>query len=210
MRAAHLIAGRHSHDPPELEDFAPEVDAQVEEILAFAGACSGAAASGEPLTPARVVAEVQDRMSRSAAHVREISSVKRELERARELKRALRGRLRVRDIRALSTAFWAADLCLAHWVYLEAIQIYLEAGGGSRGSTMVLAEGGELPAPTLEDRWRFWRNPTGVDAEEEILEVWMEGEETVRSAWTAPRSIPQRAGWFEEVWKEFREGRIVD
>ena len=210
MRAAHLIAGRYSQEPPELEAFTPGVEAQVEEVLAFAEGCSGTAAEGEPLTPAQVVAEVQDRMSRGAAHVREISSVKKELQGARELLRALPGRLRVRDVRGLSTAFWAADLCLAHVVFLEAIRVYLEAGGGSRGSAMVLAEEGELPAPTIEDHWRFRRNAPGVAAEEEILEVWVEEEGDVRGTWVSPRSIPLEDGWFEEVWREFREGRIID
>jgi hypothetical protein len=210
MRAAHLIAGRYSQEPPELEAFTSGVETQVEEVLAFAEGCSGTAAEGEPLTPAQVVAEVQDRMSRAAAHVREISSVKKELQGARELLRALPGRLRVRDVRALSTAFWAADLCLAHVVFLEAIRIYLEAGGGSRGSAMVLAQEGELPAPTLEDHWRFRRNAPGVAAEEEILEVWVEEEGDVRGTWVSPRSIPLEDGWFEEVWREFREGSIID
>jgi succinate dehydrogenase/fumarate reductase flavoprotein subunit len=210
MRAAERIAGRYSQEPPEMEAFAPGVEAQVEEVLAFAEGCSGTAAEGEPLTPARMVAEIQDRMSRGAAHVREISSVRKELEGARELLRALPGRLRARDVRALSTAFWAADLCLAHVVFLEAIRIYLEAGGGSRGSAMVLAQGGELPAPTLEDHWRFRRNAPGVAAEEEILEVWVEEEGAVRGTWVSPRSIPLEDGWFEEVWREFREGRIIE
>jgi succinate dehydrogenase/fumarate reductase flavoprotein subunit len=210
MRAAELIAGRHDRPPPALEAFAPGVEAQVEEILAFAEGCSGGVAGGEPLTPAWVVGEVQDRMSRGAAHVRDISSVRKELDGARALLRALPGRLRVRDVRALSTAFWAADLCLTHWVFLEAIRIYLEAGGGSRGSAMVLAQEGELPAPTLEGHWRFRRNQPGVAAEEEILEVWVEGGGEVQSTWVSPRPIPQEDGWFEEVWKDFREGRVID
>jgi succinate dehydrogenase/fumarate reductase flavoprotein subunit len=209
-RAAQLIAGRYGQEPPALEVFAPGVEAQVEEVLAFAEGCSGTAARGEPLTPARVVAEVQDRMSRGAAHVRDVSSVRDELEGALELLRTLPGRLRVRDVRALSTAFWAADLCLTHWLFLEAIRIYLESGGASRGSAMVLAAEGELPAPTLEDHWRFRRNASGVAAEEEILEVWVKGGGEVQSTWVSPRSIPREERWFEEVWKEFREGRIID
>jgi hypothetical protein len=132
-----------------------------------------------------------------------------ELEGARQLLRRLPRDLRVRDVRGLSTAFWAADLCLTHRVYLEAIQTYLEAGGGSRGSVLVLDHSGELPCTTLGEEWRFARSQPETGAEREILEVWVDPDDEVGHRWVSVRPVPVEDGWFEEVWREYRAGRIV-
>ena len=113
-------------------------------------------------------------------------------------------------MRALPTALWAADLCLTHSVYLEAILAYLDAGGRSRGSVLVLDGSGELPCAGLEDGWRFARNEPGAPVDGEILEVWMDGEGEVRTRWVPVRPVPTDEGWFEEVWREYREGRVIE
>ncbi len=203
-RAARTIAARRTHPPAGTDAFAASVRSQVEELLAFAeGCCSPTHGSGR-ITPARVVAEIQERMSESAAHIREAGTVGNAVREARELLGRLPAELRVGDVRGLNTAFWAADLCLTHLVYLEAIRSYLEAGGGSRGSALVLDEGGELPAPTLEERWRYRRSRPERRGEREILEVWLDGNE-VHTTWVPPRPVPSGEEWFEEVWKAYRE-----
>jgi hypothetical protein len=141
--------------------------------------------------------------------VREATSVEKAATDAGLLLQSLPERLRVSDPRAVSTAFWAADLCLAHRVYLEAIRTYLEAGGRSRGSALVLDPEGKRPCPGLEEEWRFRCNDEGASVDGEILEVWMETHDRVETRWVPVRPIPQDQGWFEEVWKAFREDRII-
>jgi succinate dehydrogenase/fumarate reductase flavoprotein subunit len=210
MRAALYIAKHYVQEPPELGDFGPAVALQVEACLAFCERSLNTSDGGSPLTPAQVIGQVQDRMSRSAAHVRDPSVVRREVEEARRLFQRLPGKLRVGEVRALPTAFWAADLCLSHLVYLEAIKTYLETGGRSRGSVLVLDGKGELPCPSLEDQWRFARNDPRALVDREILEVWLDTEGEVDSRWIPGRPVPTGAGWFEEVWREYREGRVID
>lgn len=209
MRATHYIAANYRQGPPEVDEFVSQVAPQVEDSLLFCAGTLGAAHGEGSLTPAYVIGEIQERMSRSAAHVREPSIVGREVEGARRLLQRLPGELRTGDVRALTTAFWAADLCLTHLVYLEAIHAYLEVGGRSRGSVLVLDGAGELPSPTLEEDWRFGVNEDDAPVDREILEVWTSGEGEVMNQWVSVRPIPSEEGWFEEVWKKYREGRIV-
>jgi hypothetical protein len=128
---------------------------------------------------------------------------------ARKLVEDLPNRLRVSLPGALSTAFWATDLALSHVVYLEALKRYLNAGGRSRGSFLVLDDAGELPCTTLEDDWRFARQEPDLAVDREILEVWLDEEGEVRDRWVPVRPVPTDEGWFEEVWEEYREGRAV-
>jgi hypothetical protein len=193
-----------------VEDFGRAARAQIEECVRFCERTSGPPEHGsDPTTPAEVVARVQDRMSRCAAHVRDASAVRRAVESARRLWERLPSELRVRDARALKTAFWAADLCLAHWVWLESIKAYLDAGGSSRGSVLILDGNGTLPAPGLEDEWRFAAADPASRVDKEILEVRLTGGDEVSFEWVPVRPVPSEDGWFEDVWREYREGRVI-
>jgi len=209
VRAAQFIAGNCRQGPLDGDEFVARVEGQVDEALSFCATILSDAPGDGSLTPAEVIGEVQDRMSQSAAHVREPSLVRKEVEGARRLLQRLPEALRIRDVRALTTAFWAADLSLTHLVFLEGIHAYLEAGGRSRGSSLVLDSAGESPSPMLEEGWRFGVNEADAPVDREILEVWMEGGEEVKTRWVPVRPIPTAEGWFEEVWKKYREGRIV-
>jgi len=209
LRAASYIAAHYGGSPYAEEDFAEAVRGQVGECLEFAERVSGEAKPRKHLSPAQVITDVQNRMSRYGGHVRERPRVEEGVESAWKLVRDLPARLRVSDMRALSTAFWAADLALSHVVYLEAVKQYLEAGGGSRGSFLVLDATGELPCSTLEEDWRFAKLDSEAAVSREIQEVWVEEAEKVSTRWVPVRPVPSEEGWFEEIWKEYRGGRII-
>jgi len=209
LRAALFISRHYRDAPPEVEAFAPEVTGQVAGCLDFCRRTLSPPGPEGSLTPAQVIGQVQDRMSRSAAHLRSREGVAEAAEGARRLLEALPSALRVKDPRGIKTAFWAADLCLTHRVWLEAILAYLEAGGGSRGSVLVLDPQGELPAPTLEDGWRFRVAGRGSPADREILESRAAGNGGVDHRWVPVRPVPEEEGWFEAVWREYRDGRVV-
>lgn len=85
-------------------------------------------------------------------------------------------------------------LVLAHFIYLKSILYQVESQVGSRGSAGVINEKGVLQEEDVSFR-------------EKVLEtVWEEGE--VRSCFAPVRPIPQTDGWFENIWKEYNEGRI--
>ena len=213
LRAAQFIARNYSEDPPPVESLSAVVSREVTECLSFCHRTLEPPGSEDSLTPAQVIAQIQDRMSKTGAHLRSRAGVVGAVEAAQRLMEELPTVLRVRDPRALKTAFWAADLCLTHRVYLDAMRAYLEAGGGSRGSVLVLDPEGELPAPTLEEGWRFREGSPGAGgkalSQGEILESQVVSQGDVQHRWVPIRPIPADDGWFERVWRAYREGKVV-
>ena len=98
---------------------------------------------------------------------------------------------------------------MTHAVYLEAIGEYLERGGKSRGSYLVPDASGKPPHPLLGSRWAFSLSAPEDLAAANILEVRLDGKGRVRKSWVPVRPVPRPEGWFETVWKDFREDRIV-
>ncbi|MGD2215385.1 MAG: FAD-binding protein [Gemmatimonadales bacterium] len=209
LRAALYIAENYTEEPLQLSDFASAAEPQVEACLALCEQVLSEAERATPLTPAQVIGEVQARMSRTAAHVRDPSAVGEEAQAARQLLDRLPSDLKVSRVESLPVAFRAADLCLTHLVYLEAIRAYLEAGGRSRGSALVLDREGELPCPNLDEAWRFKRNEPGASVDREVLEVWVDAQYEVKTRWVPVRPVPRDEGWFEQVWRDYREGRVI-
>ncbi len=74
---------------------------------------------------------------------------------------------------------------------------------------MVLDPAGQLPCAGLEEAWRFKRNEPGLPVDREILEVWLDAEDRVNVRWVPVRPLPQDEGWFEQVWREYRDGNVI-
>jgi succinate dehydrogenase/fumarate reductase flavoprotein subunit len=210
IRAAHYITSNCNDAPPTLEELAPVVSSQVSECLEFCKrVCSDAGADGHSLSPATVLAEIQDRMSISAAHVRKPEVVATALEHAWLLLQRVDRELRVPRPKGLPMAFRVADLCLTHAVYLAAIAAYLNAGGRSRGGALVLDSAGEPCGAALDERWSFARNPPAARVDENILEVRYVAPGEVQTEWVAVRPVPTVNGWFEQVWADYRARKAV-
>ncbi|MFZ4395759.1 MAG: oxidoreductase, partial [Kiritimatiellia bacterium] len=152
-------------------------------------------------------AQMQARMSRSAAHIRSRSDLGqaaadawaqwRRLEQAgcagtaEETREALRNR----------------QLCFAHAVYIETVRFAVESGVGSRGSCIVLDPAGSRAHPHLDPaQWSF--APENTSFREQVLETLAARNGTTTSRWVPRRPMPESDAWFETAWAAFRQGKI--
>ena len=210
LRAALYIAENYTQPPLDLNTFKKVAESQVDECVAFcARVCDGAGIQ-QSITPALAIGDIQERMSRVAAHVRDPDLVDEALTAARQLWRCAKQELRIGSAKSLPVAFRAADLCLTHMIYLEAIQAYLKAGGYSRGSIVVLDPSGELPATTMGDQWRFRLNEPDASVDKEILEIHLDAQEQAVKQWVPVRPVPSSDEWFETVWRDYRTGNVIE
>lgn len=135
--------------------------------------------------------ELQTRMTKYGGHLRQAALLDKAAAEAKHLLQNIQTQGYPR--RHAKQALNNCQLAFAHWVYLEAIRFQVQAGVGSRGSALVLQKDGSF-APENKDFRRL------------LLQTRFDGERT-RSHWQASRDIPNCEGWFENVWRDFREGR---
>jgi len=208
LRAAQFISRRYNASPPAIRDFISRVRAQVEKTVRLAGKMLDPKFKDRSCIE-RTRREIQERMSACGAVVRSLLKVDAAAAEAWELCRKLKSELRVRSAGRLPEAFKNIDLCLTHALYLEAIAEYLKKGGKSRGSYLVLDPSGTEPRPGLGKEWRFSMNMEDSFVDRKILEISFDEKGTVNRKWVNIRRIPRAQGWFENIWKDYREDRIV-
>lgn len=144
--------------------------------------------------------ELQKRMTQFGSHIRDPRSIDAALESAYEQidRFALQG---LQDASDLPHIFQNRHLVLAHAAYLEAIRAYLERGGGSRGSYLVMDPNGDPVLPALGDEWRY---KTEVpELREYVLETVLSANGRFHSRWQPRRPIPDVDSWFENEWNRF-------
>jgi succinate dehydrogenase/fumarate reductase flavoprotein subunit len=209
LRAALFIARRYDADPPDVQTFLATASSQVRLTLAFAReALDGAKLA--PVPAARARAEIQARMSQCGAHIRQGDRVRKACREAWALSERLRTRPEMASPAELAEAFRNEQLALTHAVYLESIAEYLERGGHSRGSSLVVDPQGDLACDGLGERWRFRLNPTDAFVDRHVLETTFDaGTRRLRHIWVPVRPIPEPDTWFETVWKAYREDGVI-
>jgi succinate dehydrogenase/fumarate reductase flavoprotein subunit len=208
LRAARFIAKRYAERPPSLREFSRLAGAEIAERFEFARGCI-VRPGGDRSLAREALAEIRERMSACGGPVRNRADIARETPRAWALLERLRKDMRIASSKSLRQAFKVLDLALTHAVYLEAIREYLERGGRSRGSFLVPDPEGRLPAPGLDARWRLSLASPKDPASRKILEIGFDGKGAVRKRWVDVRPIPEDASWFESVWNDFLEDKIV-
>jgi succinate dehydrogenase/fumarate reductase flavoprotein subunit len=208
LRAAAFISRRYGEKPPAASVFMREARNQVNAIYTQALRMMDAGQKDRDRMRADRL-EIQERMSRFAAHIRRPDQVRQAAEEAWNHLERLRRTLRVPSPADLPDAFKTLDLCLTHAVYLEAVRTYLEAGGGSRGSYLVPDESGEMLCPDLGDAWRSRPVQSRSRAHTCILEVALNPQRGFQSSWIPVRPIPTGSSWFENVWRAYRNDEII-
>ena len=107
----------------------------------------------------------------------------------------------------LAMVYRLRDMLLSQHAYLTAMADYTAHGGKSRGSALYTdLTGGVKPFAQLSDTFTFALDETEAPL---IQELWFE-DGTCRTAWRAPRPIPEDDDFFENGWRSYRETGNID
>ncbi len=208
MRAAIYISKRYSENPPDENQFMDSAEEQLKRKFEFAqGIIDQNVKDDSSIHSTR--SEIQERMSGCGAHIRDPEKVRGAIIEAWMLYSRLKEEIQVSSAKNLPSAFKNLDLCLTHALYLEAIREYLEKGGKSRGAYLVLDPEGERPCKELGNEWSFRLNEKNAFVDKKILEVYLDENLEVEKNWVDIRPVPQEETWFENVWNEYRKGKII-
>ena len=204
LRAAQYICAKYNAPATGSDDLLKEAGEQIDTELAHA---ENWLQSGKTSDNRRYLAEIRKRMSEAGGIIRSLQKVTTAFADAEEMTRYLPGKIGAGTVKELAEAFLLNDHCLTHYVYLSAIKTYLEKGGRSRGSYMVM-EGEDY---LLEDIAEGKRKPDlcqyDRNIENNILEVGYRDGATIKKN-VKVRDIPVQDLWFEKVWKDFIHDNI--
>ena len=103
-------------------------------------------------------------------------------------------------------AYRLRDALLGEMAYTLAMKTYVMAGGKSRGSAIYSSSTGKLPAK-MEELFRF-----ELDAGEfndRIFEITFEAPCSFGGGARPVRPLPEGGGFFENVWREYRENKNI-
>lgn len=185
FRAAEFIAARYAGCSLDLEAAERAAAAKIAGLERFLG-------GGRDWRADR--REFRARMSEAASQLRDEAKLAAAAGAAGRLCRAIAAE--GYPAAAAAEGLRNRQLALAHQVYLEAILFQVQSGVGSRGSALVLDAAGAMI-------------PEDPAFREQVLESRLEGAAVV-NRWTPRRSLPASDGWFENVWRDCREGKIYE
>ena len=149
-------------------------------------------------------AAIMRRMDKFGGFVRAPEAIRRELAiaRAEYLQFAGDG-LGGLDFREIVETLRTRSLCLTHLTYLEAAAVQGERSG-SRGGSIIVAGGAVMDADP--GSWEIV--PEKDDTRSEVMVCTTDRSGNFKYYFEKCRPVPDNAGWFESVWKDFASGKV--
>lgn len=103
------------------------------------------------------------------------------------------------------------QLCVSQIAYLDAVFTAVLSKVGSRGSSLATSPDGRIISSRFPDDWRVQdENESFRDKTLCSYVSNLEDDLTTESFWRPVRSIPEPDDWFENVWRDYREGKIYE
>ncbi|MBN1788253.1 MAG: FAD-binding protein [Sedimentisphaerales bacterium] len=205
-RAAEYIANVYGDAVPDI----PADQSQARSIIEKVEELSN---SDSDLVPQEIIAQIQQRMTTYGGHIRKMENAEKALADAVSLHEQIQKKgLKIEEPKNLISAIQAEHLAFASIGYLTAIVELLKAGGGSRGSHLVLTADGIEVHPDIKDPDTgkpLKLKPENEDLRNTIIEVQFdEGSGEFKCKSVPVRSVPKDRKAFEPAWTDYREGKI--
>ena len=197
-RAAEYIANVYQEASFDQDEFLAIADEQVGRTLHLINKFTKK--TRQIPTTSTMRSDLQQRMTKVAAHIRDLDLVKQAISETQgQYEKICRGEVIVETGDDLIRYFQNRQLCFTQLAVLKSIEAYIERGGGSRGSYVVVdAKGKQIDG--LSDEFKY--RPENEDLRSFILEYQcLGGVETL--TWEPVREIPDDDFWFENVWRTY-------
>jgi succinate dehydrogenase/fumarate reductase flavoprotein subunit len=205
-RAAQFISKKYTMAPVSINKFIQDNLPKIESELKLA---SGWMENGKGYRLDGYFKEIRKRMSGAGGIIRSGKIVSKAVKEAAEMLNDLPKVIGAENVDELRKCFLLADHCLTHLLYLEAINMYLEMGGRSRGSFIVKDDRADSYYPESFSGWQPDLCRYDKQVENEILEVSYKSGKTAFSL-TPVRDIPLQDLWFERVWKDYLKDSFTE
>ncbi|MBN1573049.1 MAG: FAD-binding protein [Deltaproteobacteria bacterium] len=201
LRAAQMIAKRSS-----AEDLRGERGLMEERLAGKLECLKRLLASDRKIDPAAERGVIQERMSAVMGIVRNRAEIKSALEENKKMFERHKS-AGVEDRGDIPAFLKNEDLLLTERGFLESALELLKGLKGSRGSFLV-GRLDELVDLYIESAGRGIEIDIDESNGDTVVEFAYDENLNGRTRLVKARKIPSQEGWFEEDWREFREGKI--
>lgn len=209
LRAAQYIANVYGASLPAKDNIAKDVAKQLGlliERIDFGRISKG-------LNAKKVICDIQNRMTASAGHIRQIDDTQNAFLQAVALVKDIeKNGIATHGAKDIIIAIQAEHLSLASAAYLKAITALLERDSGSRGSHLVISSDGIAVHSSVVDKdgkeLRF--KPENKTLRKTVLRIIFNpaNSEMFDVEEVAVRPVPKERKAFEPAWQDYREGKI--
>jgi succinate dehydrogenase/fumarate reductase flavoprotein subunit len=212
LRASQYIARNRAGLPDETA--AKAIEHKVQAVATeVASLCHAMLASGEKSgdNTTALLAEHRADMSACAAAIRNVSAMKALIEKNRALLSSFDSRVAAVGSLGLARAFSLRDSLITQIAVLSSMIDYVEAGGRSRGSALYTAPDGQSAAGLENEAdglFRYLLDDGARDAVAQTL-TYDAANMDCTAAWREVRPLPEGGGFFENVWRSYRENGNV-
>ncbi len=204
-RAAQFIAARYQEAPLPLDQFVQTISTQVQNKIQLGQ--DFLAKLGTTSTVLDIRQQIGERMTKKGAHIRSLEEAKVGASEAQQQLQRLVDETVITSATELAYCFQNYDLLLTQYVYLSAIVDFIAEGGTSRGSYLVYDANGDLPLAFLAEEFRFSLS-NDQSFQKRIQRVSMKNGEC-KFQWDPVRALPEEDSWFENVWNDYLNDKII-
>lgn len=202
FRAAQYIAARCQGEPDAADDVLKLCKEQVLEIISL----GTQALSEQEDNLSETWETITARMSRVGAAIRNLSDIHDTRIMLENEISSFPETIKIREKRKLCKMYRLRELMICQYVYLGAMEDYINNGGLSRGSAMYTDIEGDIPDDSLPEMFRFRLEQD--ESENMVQEVKYVGGKCEFS-WRKAHEIPDVDHFFENVWRDFRINRNI-
>ena len=216
-RAAMFIARNYHDAPMAIDDFISLTTSKVAQKVELARKFFS---NKNGNTPQEIRNALSSRMSECAAHIRHSAAIRKVKDEAAEQLQTIAEKTILTSPEDLITAFENVDLLTAQYVYAAAMENYCAIGGGSRGSFIIPDENGtydvfgSLPLASAEEESdvknfcsiKFTLDDGKLSSKIQEIRYSPKG---CNFSWEDVRPIPQTDEPFENVWRSYRDAKLI-
>jgi hypothetical protein len=149
----------------------------------------------------RLIDEARKRMSSAGAAFRDALDIRKALEKTKDFLDHFAEQAAPCSGGDLASVFRLRDILFCQYMYLFAMDNYIEENGRSRGSALYHHKGGIKAHPDLPEQFRFIPD----DGQDNRVQETIYRNGSIHCSYREARPIPDDDGFFEKVWSAYRE-----
>jgi len=203
VRAAAYICKKRAHSPLPEDVFLQKVAAQVDTKYELAKSVQ----IGDS-NIAQLREHYQKQMTKIAAFFRNEKEIASHIPTVKAALREVFSKAAVPSPAELNEVFRNYDMLVCQYTYLHSMLAYMQNGGKSRGSYVVVENNGTHSFN--HERLNFKYSIDTKLSRVTCVSMFDENSCDAQTHWEAVRDIPEDDNWFERVWEQYRNDDIYE